>query len=166
MVLYAQFVLGYYSSCFSLVGETNSLGLSFGYSYLDVLHFFELRTKQQLLCYSQFLAIWDTLFPIIYTTMYVSWIIYLFKKWIYLSIIPLLHMITDWIENYLEISFLNEYLKIGELSDSLVSIGSMITSTKWILSILTYVILIFGIITKLRVNRSKKLINNRGRLER
>ena len=59
---------------------TNSLGLSFYYTKDMVLNFFELRSKNQLICYSEFLKIWDVIFAVIYTMMYASWIAYLLKN--------------------------------------------------------------------------------------
>ena len=155
MVLYAQFILGHFSTCFSIDDASNSLGLYFGYSTSEVFAFFDARTDEQLLCYANFLKVWDSLFPILYTVMYICWIIYLFKNWVYLSIIPFMHMITDWLENYYEISMVNEYLGVGEISNHLVSTGSFLTTTKWILSILTYIIILYGIIYKLNVYITK-----------
>lgn len=41
MILYAQFVLGHYSTCFSISGTSNSLGLTFGYNLHMVQDFFK-----------------------------------------------------------------------------------------------------------------------------
>ncbi len=159
MVLYAQFVLGHFSNCFTIDGTVNSLGLSFGYSTADVLAFFGARTKEQLLCYTHFLVLWDTIFPVLYTAMYVSWMVYLFEKWFYLSFVPIIHMAADWLENYFEISLVNEYLEIGRISDELVAAGSFLTITKWSLSLLTYIIILCGIISSLRtyLSRAKQI---------
>ena len=151
MVFYAQFILGHYSTCFSIHGATNSLGLYFGYSPEEVLTFFETRSKEQLICYAHFLKVWDAVFPIIYTTMYVFWIIYLLKKWLLFSTIPIMHMIADWIENYFEITMVNYYLRIGEIPGQLVATSSILTIIKWILSVLTYAIIVYGIIHKLKL---------------
>jgi len=156
MVLYAQFILGHFSTCFTIDSASNSLGLSFGYSTAEVYAFFDARSEEQLLCYSNFLQVWDSLFPILYTVMYICWIIYLFKSWLYISIIPFIHMITDWLENYYEISMVNKYLGLGEISNQIVSTGSILTTTKWILSILTYIIILYGIINKLKVYITKQ----------
>ena len=150
MFLYAQFVLGYYSSCFSISGTSNSLGLSFGYDINIVQHFFEIRSHEQLNCYANFIRVWDTIFPIIYTLMYSLWFVYLFKKWRLLLIIPILHMFSDWIENYVELLMLEAYMNPNTILENLVSLGSGITMLKWSLSIVTYSIIIFGIITKLK----------------
>lgn len=151
MLLYAQFILGHYSSCFSISGTSNSLGLSFGYDINVVQYFFEIRSKEQLDCYGNFIRVWDTIFPILYTLMYSLWIVYLFKKWRLLIMIPILHMFSDWIENYVELLMLEAYMNPNALSENLVSFGSGVTILKWSLSIVTYSIIIFGIITKLKL---------------
>lgn len=151
MFLYVQFILGHYSRCFSISGTTNSLGLSFGYNLNIVQYFFEIRTNEQLNCYSNFIRVWDTIFPILYTLMYSLWFVYLFKKWRLLLIIPILHMFSDWIENYVELLMLDGYMNTNTLSESLVTLGSSITILKWSLSIVTYSIILFGIITKLKL---------------
>ena len=158
MVLYANFILGHYSNCFSIIGTTNSLGLSFGYNLTSVQHFFEIRSIEQLNCYGQFIRVWDTIFPILYTLMYSLWFDYLFKKWRLLLIVPLLHMFSDWIENYLELLMLDKFMNSNILSESLVTFGSGVTILKWSLSILTYLIILFGIARKLKhyITKPKK----------
>ncbi len=150
MVLYAQFIFGHYSQCFRIENSINSLGLTFGYSTADVMAFVESRSKQQLNCYIDFLSIWDSIFPLLYTLMNSLWIIYLLKKRFFLIIIPLIQMFCDWTENYMEVSMINNYLNSGLISEHLISYGSYITILKWTLSILTYTIIIFGIIVKIK----------------
>jgi len=150
MILYAQFVLGHYSSCFHIEDATNSLGLTFGYSSEDVMAFLEQRDSSQLLCYQEFLKIWDGIFPVLYTFMYVLWIKYFFTKWRYLALIPILHMIIDWSENAIEIILVDQYLTSGSIIDDWVFLGSTVTISKWALSFLTYGIILYGIIIKLR----------------
>jgi len=60
--LYITFILGRVSSCFTLDVGPNSLGLSFYYTKDMVQNFFEVRTQEQLFCYSKFLKIWDAIF--------------------------------------------------------------------------------------------------------
>ena len=149
--LYIKFVLGNVSSCFTLDVGANSLGLSFYYTKDMVQNFFGSRTQEQLLCYSQFLQIWDTIFAFVYTLMYASWIRYFFKNKRLFLIIPILAMICDWVENYLELLMLETYLKSGSISETFVSLGSGINSFKWILSTLTYLIIFIGIMTTLKI---------------
>ena len=153
--LYITFILGPVSICFKIDVGANSLGLSFSYTKDMVQNFFESRTQEQLLCYSQFLQIWDAIFAFIYTLMYASWIMYFFKNKRLFLIIPILGMLADWAENYTEIFMLKTYLYLNPISETLVSIGSGINSFKWILSSLTYLIILIGIIITLKIFLTK-----------
>ena len=149
-ILYITLILTPAGACFKLDSGSNSLGLSFSYTKDMVLSFFESRSQEQLLCYSQFLQIWDAIFAIIYTLMYASWIVWLFsnKKW--LASIPILGMISDWSENYIELIMIKTYSNAGAISEMIVSLGSGINSFKWILSSLTYLIILIGIIIAIK----------------
>ena len=111
-----------------------------------VQNFFEVRTQEQLFCYSKFLKIWDAIFAFVYTLMYAFWIRYFFKNKRLFLIIPILAMIADWGENYVEVLMLEAYLNSSPISEILVSLGSGINSIKWVLSSLTYLIILVGII--------------------
>ena len=123
-----------------------------------VQDFFAARNKEQLLCYSQFLKVWDVIFAMIYTLMYGSWILYLLNKKIYL-IIPVLGMIADSSENFSELLMIQSYVTSGSITHSLVSVGSGINSFKWIMSSLTYLLIIIGIIVAIRSLLMKKTSN-------
>ena len=150
-LLYITFILGPVSSCFTLDVGINSLGLSFYYTKDMVQNFFEARTQEQLLCYSQFLQIWDAIFALVYTLMYVFWIRYFFKNKFLFLIIPILAMIADWTENYIELLMIKKYINLTYVSEILVSLGSGINSFKWILSSLTYLIILIGIMITLKI---------------
>ncbi|MFT7507546.1 MAG: hypothetical protein ACI92I_000706 [Acidimicrobiales bacterium] len=156
MFLYATLILGRVSSCFTLEVGTNSLGLSFSYTKDIVQTFFTTRTEEQLLCYSQFLQIWDVIFAFVYTCMYTSWIMYFFKNKRLFLIIPILVMIADWLENYVELLMLKTYLNSNTISESLVSLGSLINSFKFSLSSLTSLILLIGILITLKTSLIKR----------
>ena len=149
--LYITFVLGPVGSCFTVDFGSNSLGLSFSYTKEMVQNFFESRNQEQLLCYSQFLQIWDAIFAFVYTLMYASWILYFFKNKRLFLIIPILGLIADWAENYVELLMLETYINSSLISETLVSLGSGINSFKWVLSSLTYLIILFGIIITLKI---------------
>ena len=149
-MLYITFALNPAGSCFKVEAGPNSLGLSFSYTKDMVQSFFESRSQEQLTCYSQFLQIWDAIFAIIYTLMYASWIMCLFNKKRLLTLIPVFGMISDWSENYVELLMIKTYLNSGAISEIFVSLGSGINSFKWILSSLTYLIILVGIIIALR----------------
>ena len=148
--LYITFVLSPFGSCFAVDVGSNSLGLSFSYTKEMVQNFFESRTQKQLLCYSQFLQIWDMIFALVCTLMYASWIMYFFKNNRIFLAIPILGMISDWAENYVELLMIKAYLNSSPISEILVSLGSGINSIKWVLSSLTYLIILVGIIIILK----------------
>ena len=152
---YITYILAPFSSCFKVDAGASSLGLSFSYTLEMVQKFFESRTQEQLLCYSEFLQIWDAIFAFVYTLMYASWIVYFFNNKRLLLIIPILCMIADWAENYVELIMLKTYLNSGPISETLVSIGSVTNSFKFILSSITYLIILIGIIIKLKTVLTK-----------
>ena len=156
-MLYITFVLVPVGACFNLDSGSNSLGLSFSYTKDMVLSFFESRSQEQLKCYSRFLQIWDAIFAIIYTLMYGSWIVWLFNNKRWLALVPILGMISDWSENYIELIMIKTYSNAGAINETIVSLGSGINSFKWILSSLTYLIILIGIIIAIRnfVSRAK-----------
>lgn len=149
-VFYVTYLLTPFSSCFKLDTGASSLGISFSYTLEMVQKFFDSRNQEQLLCYSEFLQIWDAIFAFVYTLMYACWIAYLFNNKRLFLIIPILCMIADWVENYIEINLLETYLNSHPISETLVSIGSGINSFKWIVSSITYLIILIGIIMKLK----------------
>ena len=148
-ILYIVFFLRDISSCFFIEDGNRSLGLSFYYTKEMVQNFFEIRNQEQLVCYNEFLIFWDIIFAVIYTLMYSLWIALLLKK-IILLIIPFLAMICDWAENYSEILMLEMYLKSDFISENLVIIGSGINSSKWIFFYLTYLLILMGLILKIK----------------
>jgi hypothetical protein len=117
-----------------------------------VQSFFGSRTQDQLLCYSQFLQLWDVIFALVSTLMFGSWILYLFKnKRLFLIAPTILGMIADWSENYIELLMITTYLNSGTISETLVSLGSRINSFKFVMIGLTYLIILTGIIIILKV---------------
>lgn len=150
MIAYAQFVLGHFSECFRLENGPNSLGLSMGYSAQDVLQFCQARTTDQLLCYVSFLRIWDAIFPLIYASMHATWILFLFNRWRFLLVVPAVHVFADWIENSIEMGLVQSFLDGNTLDPSDVALGSAVTVTKWALSVVTYGILLLGIVRRIR----------------
>lgn len=149
-ILYITFVLTPTGACFKSDSGSNSLGLSFSYTKDIVLSFFESRSQKQILCYSQFLQIWDAIFAVIYSLMYASWIVWLFNNKRWLALIPILGMVSDWSENYIELIMIRTYSNAGAINETIVSLGSGINSFKWILSSLTYLIILIGIIIAIK----------------
>ena len=60
-------------------------------------------------------------------------------------------MIADWAENYVELLMLETYLNSSPISEILVSLGSGVNSSKWSFSILTYLIILIGIMITLKI---------------
>ena len=148
--LYSVLILDPVGKCFRLEDSSNSLGLTFSYTLQMVQDFFELRSQDQLDCYSEFLQIWDVIFAIIYATMYGSWIMYFFHSRRILLVVPILAMVADWAENFVEIMMINSYLESNSISETLVSVGSGINMIKWIFLSLTYLIVLTGIVVKIK----------------
>ena len=154
-ILYTVLVLGRPGECFKVDDGPNSLGLTFSYTLQMVQEFFDLRSSSQLDCYREFLQIWDVIFAVIYTSMYCFWILYLFNGRRIFLIIPILGMIADWAENIAEILLINSYLDSDSISETVVSIGSGLNMIKWIMLMLTYLILLIGIFNKIKSSRDK-----------
>ena len=156
--LYSVLILDPVGKCFRLEDSSNSLGLTFSYTLQMVQDFFELRSQDQLGCYKKFLQIWDVIFAIIYASMYCFWIMYFFHERRIITVVPLLAMVADWAENFIEIMMINSYLDSNTISQKLVSVGSGINMFKWVFLSLTYLILLVGIAKKIKsaLSKSKK----------
>lgn len=156
--LYLTYILVPCSSCFMLDTGSNSLGITFSYTKKMVENFFESRSQEQLLCYSEFLQIWDAIFAFVYTLMYLTWIMYFFNTKRIFLIIPILGMIADWAENYVELFMLEIYSNLSPISERLVSLGSGINSFKWVVSSITYLIILIGIAIKIKKMITKRML--------
>ena len=153
--LYSVLILDSVGKCFRLEDSSNSLGLTFSYTLQMVQDFFELRSQDQLGCYREFLQIWDVIFAVIYASMYCFWIMYFFHSRQIIVVVPLLAMVADWGENFIEIMMINNYLDSNTISQNLVSVGSGINMLKWVFLSLTYLILLVGIRKKIKSALSK-----------
>tara|TARA_Y100000385_G_scaffold41319_1_gene38499 strand:- start:26 stop:475 length:450 start_codon:yes stop_codon:yes gene_type:complete len=146
------------SSCFRIDIGTNSLGLSI-YNMEMVQGFFQARDQAQLLCYSQFLKLWDIIFAVVSTAMFGSWIVYFFKNKRLLLLAPtVLGMIADWSENFVELLMLETYLNSGVISETLVSLGSGLNLFKLTTIGFTYLIILVGLVITL-----KKILSNKAK---
>jgi len=149
-LLYSVLVLEPVGKCFRLDDSSNSLGLTFTYTLEMVQEFFNLRSQNQLDCYTDFLLIWDVIFAVIYASMYCFWTMYFFENRRILLAVPVLAMVADWAENFTEILMVNNHLDSGTISVTLVSVGSFINVFKWTMLSLTYLIILAGIINKIK----------------
>ena len=149
-VLYSFFILEPVGKCFMVKDGSNSLGLTFSYTLQMVQDFFEVRTQNQLECYVDFLQIWDVMYAVIYASMYCFWIMYFYHNRRALLVVPVLAMVADWAENFVEIILINNYLDSNTISETLVSVGSGLNMIKWVFFSLIYLILAVGIRTKIK----------------
>ena len=148
-IFYISFILMPQSSCFRIDIGTNSLGLSI-YNMEMVQGFFQARDKAQLLCYSQFLKLWDIILAVVSTAMFGSWIVYFFKNKRLLLAPTVLGMLADWSENFVELLMLETYLNSGVISETLVSLGSGLNLFKLTTIGLTYLIILTGIVIAIK----------------
>jgi len=159
-ILYMSFILMPLSSCFSIDIKSESLGFSFFYNIEMVQGFFQARDQAQLICYSQFLKLWDIIFAVVSAAMLGSWIVYFFKnKRLLLLASTILGMVADWSENFVELLMLETYVNSGAISEIMVSLGSGINMFKWTMISLTYLIILVGIILLIKtfITRPKRL---------
>ncbi len=92
--------------------------------------------------------------------MFGSWIVYFFKSKRLLLLAPtVLGMIADWSENFLELLMLKTYSNSGEISETLVSLGSGLNIFKLTMVGLTYLIILVGIILLIKtlITRPKQV---------
>ena len=148
-IFYISFILMPQSSCFRIDIGTNSLGLSI-YDMEMVQGFFQARDQAQLVCYSQFLKLWDIIFAVVSTAMFGSLIVYFFKNKRVLLAPTVLGMIADWSENFVELLMLETYLNSGVISETWVSLGSGLNLFKFTTIGLTYLIILAGIIIAIK----------------
>ena len=148
-IFYISFILLPQSSCFRIDIGTNSLGLSI-YNMEMVQGFFQVRDQAQLVCYSQFLKLWDIIFAVVSNAMFGSWIVYFFKNKRLLLAPTVLGMIADWSENFVELLMLETYLNSGAISETFVSLGSGLKLFKLTTIGLTYLIILTGIIVVIK----------------
>lgn len=164
-VLYASLVMGSQSECISegLAENVSILALTFGYTYDAVIQLFSSLSETGLQCYSQLLKVYDTIFPIIYGSMYLFWVSLIYKnqKWKFkglriLNLYPLLPIFADFVENYFENRLIVQFLGENDVLESTVQFASLATQIKWTLSTFNYLIILGGIVVLVVSNLKRK----------
>lgn len=162
MVMYAWIIMGSQSECIELSDGTSLLGLRFGYSYESVVELFSSLSLSSLKCYSTLLKIWDNIFPLIYGSMYISWLSLIFKNYRFkndglriINLYPLIPLALDLIENYLENGMVTRFITLNKVFYFNVKIASLVTQFKWSFSTINYIIIIVGIILVIKNKLSK-----------
>jgi hypothetical protein len=90
------------------------------------------------------------MYAVVYASMYCFWIMYFYHDRPIFLVVPVLAMVADWAENFVEVMMINRYLDSNTISDTLVSVGSGLNVIKWVFFSLTYLILAVGIRTKIK----------------
>jgi hypothetical protein len=153
---YLLFVLTAQGKAFAVSDSAvKSLGTSLGFGQTEILAFLSERSPQMISAYINFNLVWDTLFGLIYGVMYVVWVSVLFKshsqRFGILNLLPFGQVIFDWLENASLAALSNEYLAEGTVSSSTALLASTFSATKWVFSLLTYVVILVGIVIRIRV---------------
>ena len=69
--------------------------------------------------------------------------------------VPILVMITDWAENYIELMMLENFINSDILSPTLVLFGSGINTLRWLLFSVIYLLIIIGIVKAIKIYYAK-----------
>jgi len=150
-LLFTAGVYAPHGACFDTGGEVKSLGLLWAYDTEAVVRFFESLDATQLACYGEFLQIWDMLFAALYGLFYASWIGVLFGRARWFSLLPVAAaMMLDWMENLLEIQMIHQFAQGEVVSAVFVDVGSVLNSAKWVATTLIFVVLVVGVVQKIR----------------
>ena len=153
---YLFFVLTAQGKAFAVANSTvGSLGTSLGFGQAEILAFLSERSDQMISAYSNFNLVWDNLFALIYGIMYVIWVSVLFKshsqRFGVLNLLPLGQVVFDWLENACLAALSNQYLADGTVSSSTALLASTFSAIKWVFSLLTYVVILIGIVIRIRM---------------
>jgi len=153
---YLFFVLTAQGKAFAVADSTvRSLGTSLGFGQAEILAFLSERSDQMISAYINFNLVWDNLFGLIYGVMYVIWVSVLFKqnsqRFGILNLLPFGQVVFDWLENASLATLSNQYLADGSVSSSTALLASTFSTTKWVFSLLTYVVILVGIVIRLRM---------------
>lgn len=170
MGAYAALVMGGQSECFQsqLDEGLKVFGLTFGLTMEYALNVFSSLNNEGLLCYKELILIWDNIFPILYSLMYVFWLSWIYKRIRFnkgknyiINIFPFVPAIVDWIENVFELRLVNFFIDNQDLIISHVQISSFISQFKWICSYCNYAIILIGIIILIYQTLANRKIINR-----
>ncbi|CAB4604488.1 MAG: hypothetical protein F2587_02070 [Actinobacteria bacterium] len=158
---YLLFALTAQGKAFAVADSAvKSLGTSLGFGQTEILAFLSERSDQMISAYVNFNLVWDTLFGLIYGVMYAVWVSVLFKsnsqRFGILNLLPFGQVIFDWLENVSLAALSNQYLAEGTVSSSTALLASTFSATKWVFSLLTYLVILVGIVIRIRVSLKRR----------
>ncbi|MFT3844596.1 MAG: hypothetical protein QM725_06065 [Lacibacter sp.] len=130
--------------------ELRPLDLRMQYSLADVTTLFDEMGSKGRSVYYMGISIIDSIYPVIYTLLLIS-LFTLFlrklewqrKRWQFVLLLPLLIMLADFTENFNTLYMLRHYPSITEQNAAL---GSAASSAKWIVTGISFLLLITGFV--------------------
>lgn len=153
MIFYAAVIMGGQSTVITeqLPNDGTIPDLWIGMNMEKLSLFFGSLDESGIQAYRNMLLIWDNIFPLIYCTMYIFWLSFLFRKSetahkYALNLYPIVLLITDWVENSLELQLMNQYILEGSMETNLVKFTSMTNISKWSFSAVNYLLILIGVV--------------------
>ena len=129
----------------------NMLDLLFGFNALDVQKTFETLGETGRIQYVYSSLILDTVFPVLYVLLFISILLKLNERRIFILCIPILAGIFDLGEN-ISISLMMSSNSFSEIPESQIFISSVLNQCKWSLCLCSVIFIFF----KLILNSLKK----------
>lgn len=133
--------------------DIRSLGTTCNFTTKDVVHFFSIRTTDMIQAYIAFNQIWDSLFGVLYGTMYAVWISVICtsfaQKTKILNLFPFVQVLFDWIENYQLVVLSKQYLATGRVEEANVVLASTASMIKWGCSGIVMLLIVGGLIFRM-----------------
>ncbi len=124
----------------------NMLDLSFGFSGPDVLKTFETLGETGRTQYVYSSLILDTAFPVLYVLLFISILLKLNERRIFILCIPILAGIFDLGEN-ISISLMMSSNSFSEIPESQIFISSLLNQCKWSLCLCSVIFIFFKLIS-------------------
>ena len=124
----------------------NMLDLLFGFNALDVKNTFETLGETGRIQYVYSSLILDTAFPVLYVLLFISILLKLNERRIFILYIPILAGIFDLGEN-ISISLMMSSNSFSEISESQIFISSTLNQCKWSLCLCSVIFIFFKLIS-------------------
>ncbi|MEL0185354.1 MAG: hypothetical protein VW866_05230, partial [Hyphomicrobiales bacterium] len=106
--------------------------------------------------------IWDSLFGVLYGTMYTLCPSYLYRpfqnKFRIFNLLPFAQVLFDWIENFNLALVSNNYLKTETIHPLYSQFSSYSNMIKWIISLIVILLIIIGLALSIMSFIKKKLV--------
>ena len=124
----------------------NMLDLLFGFNALDVQKTFETLGEAGRIQYVYSSLILDTAFPVLYVLLFISILLKLNERRIFILYIPILTGIFDLGEN-ISISLMMSSNSFSEIPESQIFISSLLNQCKWSLCLCSVIFIFFKLIS-------------------